>query len=365
MRVANLQRPRTRCLLLLLVSLSLGGCYYMQAATGHWQVMQKREPIDEVIDDAATPAVLAARLQLVAAARQFSIDELLLPDNGSYRSYADIERDFVAWNVFAAPEFSIEPRRWCFPVAGCVSYRGYFSREAAYRESERLAAKGFDVAVGGVSAYSTLGNFDDPVLSSMLRWDDVQLAAVLFHELAHQVLYVKGDTGFNESFATAVEEIGIERWLASRDLSDDMAAYHERRTLRGDLMALVAAARGDLGGIYSAPISAQEKRQRKAGRLDRLRQAAAARLKAAEHQGSHWLSGELNNARLLPMTLYEGHLAGFRALFERCDRDIRCFYEQATEISEFGDAERNRVLDGLASGELLGSGDGLNDPQLF
>ncbi len=218
------------CVLLALCA-PVSGCYYLQAAAGQWQVMQKREPITDVIGSEDTPEELKNRLRLVQAARQFSVDELLLPDNDSYRSYADIERDFVVWNVFAAPEFSLQAKRWCFPVAGCVSYRGYFSRDAAQKAARRLQEDGFDVFVGGVSAYSTLGNFSDPVLSSMMRWDDIRLVGVLFHELAHQVLYVKGDTGFNESFATAVEEQGIERWLRSRGEEDDIAIYQERRAL--------------------------------------------------------------------------------------------------------------------------------------
>ena len=256
-RAGHYLRALTR-LLVLMSCVSTSGCYYLQAAAGQWQVVKQREPIETVIADASTPAQLVERLLLVQQARTFSIDELALPDNKSYRSYADIERDYVVWNVFAAPEFSLEPRRWCFPIAGCVSYRGYFSRQAAYDESERLAKKGFDVTVGGVSAYSTLGNFDDPVLSSMLRWDDLQLVAVLFHELAHQVLYVKGDTGFNESFATAVEEFGMQRWLSSRGQHDDIAAYRERRELRQDLMALVASARDDLRTVYAAADSDED-----------------------------------------------------------------------------------------------------------
>ena len=364
MRIAETGRPLAKCLLLLLLA-SCGGCYYMQAATGQWQLMRKREPISEVIADAGTPAELAARLQLVEAARQFSIDELALPDNDSYRSYADIEREFVVWNVFAAPEFSLEPRRWCFPVVGCVSYRGYFARDDAYRASERLAKKGFDVAVGGVTAYSTLGNFDDPVLSSMMRWDDIQLVAVLFHELAHQVLYIKGDTGFNESFASAVEEIGIDRWLTSRGQAEDMTAYHERRTLQRDLMALVTAARRDLENLYAEALGDADKRQRKAQRLDRLRRAATERLAESGRHGDHWLSKDLNNARLVSMSLYEGRLPAFRVLFERCSRDIVCFYEQAIELSELAETERNEALDDLARGQVLGSRDRLDDAQFI
>ncbi len=340
----------TRFLVVLLLSFSCTGCYYMQAASGQLQVLRKREPISEVIEDADTPAELAERLALVQAARQFSIDKLALPDNGSYRSYADIERDFVVWNVFAAPEFSLEPRQWCFPVAGCVGYRGYFSRDAAYRAAERLAADGYDVAVGGVSAYSTLGNFDDPVLSSMMRWDDIQLVAVLFHELAHQVLYVKGDTGFNESFATAVEEFGIERWLASQGRPEDKAVYDDRRQVRRDVMALVNAARSDLESHYAATLGDNDKRELKKRRLSQLEAAIRSRLEQSGGDGSHWLTGNLNNAKLASMALYEGRLPAFRALFARCQRDMRCFYVQARQISELDEDERNDALDELAGG---------------
>ncbi len=331
---------------------SMSGCYYLQAASGQWQVMQKRKPIGDVIEDTATPGQLAARLRLVQEARQFAIDELALPDNDSYRSYADIEREFVVWNVFAAPEFSLTAKRWCFPVAGCVSYRGYFSEEAARRESERLARKGFDVFVGGVSAYSTLGNFDDPVLSSMLRWDDLRLVAVLFHELAHQVLYVKGDTSFNESFASAVEEFGMRRWLMSRDQAQDLERYATRRALRGELMTLIASARADLERIYAAGIHDDDKRERKQRRLQQLRAELDARLAQAGIPESNWPGSDLNNARLVSLALYDQGLPAFRKLFRQCNEDFSCFYARATEIGERNKSERHKTLDRLAAGEL-------------
>ena len=323
------------------------GCYYMHAAAGQWAVLNKSEPIDEVIDHDDTSTELAERLRLVQTARRFSIDELGLPDNESYQSYTDIERDFVVWNVFAAPEFSLQPRRWCFPVAGCVSYRGYFKKEAAERKAERLAKDGYDVAVGGVSAYSTLGNFDDPLLSSMLRWDDIQLVGTLFHELAHQVLYVKGDTGFNESFATAVEEFGLERWLKANGRPGDIEIYWQRRQLREELMSLAAAARSDLRRYYAAAVDDDEKRQRKAARLERLRADALALLRRSGRADTFWISGELNNARLASMTLYEGWLPAFRALLANCEQDIRCFYSRARELSRLDKTERDARLQAL------------------
>lgn len=350
MRPVDTFRTAMQFLLLMMLVAGLSGCYYMQAATGQWQVLRKREPISELIAADDTPEELAERLRLVQSARQFSIDSLALPDNKSYQSYADIEREFVVWNVFAAPEFSLQPKQWCFPVAGCVSYRGYFSHEAAVRESERLARRGYDVAVGGVSAYSTLGNFDDPVLSSMMRWDDIQLVAVLFHELAHQVLYIKGDSAFNESFATAVEEFGVQRWLQSNRQEDDFAVYLERRELQQELMMLVAAARDDLRAHYSASVGDDEKRRLKEARLQRLSTDVGEVLSAAGRDGASWLSGELNNARLVSMTLYEGRLPSFRALLSRCAEDIRCFYTKATELSKLEKSSRDSALDELAGG---------------
>lgn len=350
MRIFDDYRRTLRILFMLTLCSGTAGCYYMQAANGQWRVLSKREPIAEILEDESTPGDLAARLRLVQAAREYSIDELALPDNDSYRSYADIEREFVIWNVFAAPEFSLKAKEWCFPVAGCVSYRGYFSRDAAYRQSERLAKKGYDVAVGGVSAYSTLGNFDDPVLSSMMRWDDIQLVAVLFHELAHQVLYIKGDSAFNESFATAVEEFGVRRWLSSNGQESDIETYHERRELRQTLMALVAATRDDLAVLFRTAVPDDEKRRLKAERLQQLSDDAEAVLAEAGREGNSWLSGDLNNARLVSMTLYEGALPSFRALLEDCEQDIRCFYARSKELSELEESSRKDAMRSLAGG---------------
>jgi predicted aminopeptidase len=311
----------------------LPGCYYLQAAKGQWELSRKREPIEDVLASEDTPPELAARLRLVQEARQFAIDELGLPDNDTYRTYADIERDYVVWNVFAAPEFSLRARTWCFPIAGCVSYRGYFARGDAEREAWRLAQQGYDVAIGGVAAYSTLGKLRDPVLSSMMNWDDVQLVGVLFHELAHQVLYVRDDTAFNESFATAVEEFGVLRWLRSRGLQQETDEYMARRRLRQDLMDLVAIARDELESIYAADTGPEDKRAAKSARLAELRQDIADRLKQAGRDPGSWLSRELNNARLVSMTLYEGRLPEFRDLLDACGGDIACFYAEARRLA--------------------------------
>ena len=327
-----IEKTFARIAVVIISVVSLSGCYYTQAARGQLDVMRKREPIADVIADVETSGELADRLRIVAEARSFSVSELGLPDNDSYRSYADVERDYVVWNVFAAPEFELEAKQWCFPVAGCVSYRGYFSEQAANAEAARLKGKGFDVSVGGIAAYSTLGKFDDPVLNTMMRWEDVDLVATMFHELAHQLLYVKGDTAFNESFATAVEEFGIERWLASRDPNAEMEKYRDTRRLRERLVQLVATARTDLEEIYAESIDAAEMRLAKSARLKLLEAVMKHEFEESGRQVPAWVGGGLNNARLASMALYHGRLPEFRELLAECNDDIRCFYVAARAL---------------------------------
>ncbi len=327
--------------------LSIPGCYYLQAARGQLDVMRKREPIVEIVGDPETPPELADRLRLVQEARLFSIAELGLPDNKSYQTYSDIERDYVVWNVFAAPEFSLTPKQWCYPVAGCVSYRGYFNKDAAEHEAAKLEAAGFDVHLGGVAAYSTLGRFSDPVLSTMMRWDDVQLASVLFHELAHQMLYIKGDTGFNESFATAVEEAGIERFLLSKGMHDALATYMDRKALRRRLMQLMSEARADLRALYAEETGEDDKRQRKQRRIDGLSEALRVALQESGRDAAGWLGQALNNAGIASLTLYEGRLPEFRIMLDRCHDDLACFYDEARRVSQLKQTARDDYLDSL------------------
>ncbi|MEO1246103.1 MAG: aminopeptidase [Pseudomonadota bacterium] len=337
---------------LLLLSASLSGCYYLQAAGGQLSVMNKRVPIDEVIEDSATPAELARRLALIRDAREFASAALALPDNKSYRSFSDLERDYVVWNVVEAPEFSVESQTWCFPVAGCVGYRGYFNKAAAERKARKLARQGNDVFVAGVAAYSTLGRFSDPVLSTMLRWEDDRIVAVLFHELAHQVLYVKNDTPFNESFASAVEEFGIEQWLRQRGESDQFAAWQRRRTLQQSMTGLVLAAREELSVVYASGVNEDAMRERKLRILDKLGADFDALFDEYGVVAPEWRSQPLNNARLAVWSAYESHVPAFRSLFESCERQFECFYAAARELSELDEAERTSRLEALGGGEV-------------
>ena len=334
----------------LLVLFLLEGCYYVQAARGQIDLMNRRRPVPEVIADEAVTVDLKERLSLVQEARQFAVDELLLPDNDSYKSYADLERDYVVWNVFAAPEFSLEAKRWCYPFVGCVAYRGYFDRDAAEKRAGKLAEDGYDVAVGGVAAYSTLGKFSDPVLNTMMRWSDVNLVATIFHELAHQKLYVKDDTEFNESFATAVAEVGIYRWLGTRGEQRQLAGYDARRQLRHDVMALVESTKGELEELYATDVGAVVKRERKRVLLDELATAAATLIADSGTGSGNWLAPPLNNARLLSLGLYEGRLPAFRSILAECDDALVCFYAEAERLAALGVDERRARLDELTAG---------------
>lgn len=305
----------------------------MQAARGHMDIMNKRRPVNEVIQDTDSPEALKERLQLVQEAREFSISKLYLPDNDSYRTYADLERDFVVWNVFAAPEFSLQAKTWCYPVAGCVGYRGYFAKEDAERQAQKLKGAGFDVIVGGVSAYSTLGKFSDPVLNTMMRWSDLDLVAVLFHELAHQQLYVKNDSEFNESFASAVEEFGVERWLRGRGEDSRLQEYRSSREFRQQLLQHVQAARADLETLYASELDQSDMRQGKQDILSALREAAGEQVERSGRNTPAWLRSPLNNATLIPLSLYQGRLDEFRQLLVECKEDLQCFYDQAEQLS--------------------------------
>jgi predicted aminopeptidase len=271
----------------------------------------------------------------VGSARDFAVQRLDLPDNGSYRSYADLGRDFVVWNVFAAPEFSVEPKRWCFPVAGCVAYRGYFAREAAEAEAARLAADGYDTHVAGVAAYSTLGRFEDPVLNTMLGWSDLALVETLFHELAHQRLYVQDDTEFNESFATVVGRTGVRRWLESRGDADGLAELERRITWQREWMTEVLALRERLQALYAS------------GRPPAEMRAEKSRL-FAELAGSPIAPRRVpgDNAALVPAMAYHGLVPEFTGLLEDCDGSLGCFYERTAALGELEPAVRRERLAG-------------------
>lgn len=338
--------PRASLLFLLLVLPSLTGCYLMQAAGGQMQIVSRREPIGDVISRPATPDKLRARLEYVAAARDFASRELGLPDNDSYRSYADLQRPYVVWNVFATDEFSVEPKRWCFPIAGCVVYRGYFSEENAQQYARRMRFSGHDAMVGGVAAYSTLGHFKDPVLNTMMGWSDAQLAATLFHELAHQVVYIPGDSEFNEAFATAVEEAGLERWLKARDRTQDMQAWRKQRERQQQFVGLLLDARERLAKLYASGAPEAQMRGRKAEIFGQLKfDYTQLRSQWDGFTGyDWWFDRALSNAHLVSAATYHGCLPGFQRLLASMGGDLPKFYAEVERIARLPKSERTRAL---------------------
>jgi predicted aminopeptidase len=330
----------------LALALLLEGCgslYVAQAAHGQYQVMRQRRPIAEVLADPATPEALRAKLSGVTAAREFASRELALPDNATYRSYADVRREYVVWNVVAAPEFSVTPRRWCFPIAGCVAYRGYFSEPRARAFADRLRRGGYDVAVGGVAAYSTLGRFADPVLSTMTGYGEHDLAAILFHELSHQVVYVGGDSAFNEAFAVTVEQAGLERWLAERGQAAELERYRARRARHDAYLRAFARRRAELAQLYETSLAADEMRAKKREILDAL--VEDMRTLGHVHGGrspyAAWLAEGLNNAHLASVATYFDCVPGFERLFEASGRDFSAFYEAVRGIARLPRTDRH------------------------
>lgn len=338
-------------LVVLIALLASSGCggFYFQAVSGHMELMAARRPIDEVLADPDTSPELAARLRLVNEARAFASLELALPDNGSYRTFVALDRPFVVWNVFAAPEFSVEPKRWCFPVAGCVVYRGYFKEASAGRYAARLEREGWDVHVGGATAYSTLGRFEDPVLSSMLRRDNVGVVAVIFHELAHQRLYIKDDSAFNEAFASTVEAIAVERWLIRRQDREALDDYRHRRSRQAAFNLLLRQTRDELAAIYAAGGADESMRAAKKKAFEDLRFRYEA-LKASwgGYAGfDPWFQEDLNNARLIPVSTYGRLVPAFRELYRRSSGDMEKFYLACEALGELPAEERAVELEAL------------------
>ncbi|MDB5888475.1 MAG: hypothetical protein JWM03_1347, partial [Rhodocyclales bacterium] len=262
-------KAATVCLLWTLLSgcAGLGPGYYWQAMSGQMEMVRKTQPIEEVLAAPETTPAMRERLKLVGEIRAFASRELGLPDNDSYRRYADLGRASVVWNVFATPPLSMQPKTWCLPVAGCVGYLGFFSEATARARAAELKAEGMDVLVGGVPAYSTLGWFADPVLNTFVNWPEPDLARLIFHELAHQLIYAKGDTEFNESFAVTVEQAGVRRWFAQHGKQDAIAQLERSERISADFATLVLTHRDALIAIYQGTGSDAEKRVRKQAQI--------------------------------------------------------------------------------------------------
>ena len=347
------QRPTTdfarwRWVPLLALFSLLGACstldYYGHLAQGQWQVLRARQPIAAMVADPAVDANLRQRLALALRARSFASAELALPDNRSYRLYADIQRPYVVWNLFVTPELSLSPKLHCFPIAGCVAYRGFYKQSRARGAAALHKVQGFDTYLGGIEAYSTLGWFDDPILNTMLRWSDERLVAVIFHELAHQQLYVANDTAFNESFATFVERQGLRQWRAAHGLAP---ADPQGERQREQFIALVLARPQPLEQLYAGGLPEEQMRAGKRAESARLRAEYRA-LRDGEWGGvgryDGWIEAPLNNAKLLPFGLYDRWVDAFAQLFEQAEDDWPRFYRRVEILGKLAAVEREQAL---------------------
>lgn len=312
------------------------------------ELMRQRESIAGILASGAADPVLERELRLAVELREFAANRLYLPDNGSYMQFVATGREAVSWNVIATPEFSLTPRRWCFLVSGCVPYRGYFKQKNATEFAGKLARKGYDVSVSPAVAYSTLGWFDDPLLDTMLRYSDEQLAAFLFHELAHQQLYVQGDTGFNESFATFIEETGVKMWLKSSGRENQQREWQERRIAGRQFDALLSETKEHLGVLYRSGMEKDRMRQAKSAIFQDL-QAEYERLSETQWGGERyfqaWFSRELNNASLALVDSYRGGVCAFEKLYSEAGRDMVRFQQLASAKAKLPGVQRQAWLD--------------------
>ncbi len=329
----------------------LGGCatvgWYGQAAVGQLEMLCKRESVDRLLADPDTPEALRDRLVRALEVREFAITEMALPDSPSYTYYADLERDAAVWNVVATPRFSMQPKTWCYPFAGCLAYRGYFRELAAGRQADRLAGRGYDSAVIPAVAYSTLGWFADPVLNTMLEYDDTWLAGLIFHELAHEKLFVRDDTAFNEAYARLIEREGVRRWLRSRGEIDRLAQWEVNQVRHQAFIELLLQSRAELIELYGHERPEPEMASAKQATFDRLRERIATF--GRQHDTDRyrgWLERDLNNAHLASVATYEAGVKAFAELLEsHCRGDIGCLHARAAEMAEWSAARRARFLD--------------------
>lgn len=346
-------RKLASCTALAAVCLLLSGCalpFYWQAIGGQLQLMTNRTPIERILADPDADPALKARLSRVEEIRRFAVEELGLPDNDSYTSYVDIGRSYVVWNVIATQEFSVEPERWCYPFTGCVAYRGFFKRERAERLRARLDRRGLDTHIAGAAAYSTLGFFADPVLSTMIVGSDEYIAATLFHELAHQKLYIKGDSTLSEAFASAVEEYGTQRWLEHNGEQEALERYRRRLVYRDGFAALVAAQQERLRSVFARPDPPDVMRAAKeeAYRVMREDYEALKEEWGGVPDYDAWFAQPLNNAMLASVATYRHWLPGLR--WRLNEIGLEAFYVDIERLAELELDERTAWLEAWLEG---------------
>jgi predicted aminopeptidase len=336
------------------VVLLVAGCsgvgYYYQAARGQFALSHAARPLPSVLSDPATSPDLRAQLETARAIRDYASTDLKLPDNDSYRKYADLKRPFVVWNVFAAPEFSIRAREWCFPVAGCVGYKGWFDQQSAESFADTTRHEGYDVFVYGVPAYSTLGWFDDPLLNTFIHYPRAELARLIFHELAHQVAYADGDSTFNESFATAVELEGVRRWLRSAGTEPERTEFEAMQARKRDFVELVERTRTRLDAVYASKLEPDAMRAAKAAEFARMRgEYESLKQRWGGFRGyDRWFGQALGNAHLASVATYTQRVPAFDGLLARSGGDVERWYQEARRLTKLPAESRAAELDRLA-----------------
>lgn len=348
---AQLFRTNTfKAVALCILSIALVSCesvgYYSQAARGQLAIVTGRQDIDRLLQQQDLSDDLAEKFRLVRGIRDFAAEELGLPVGAHYSTYVDVGREHVVWNVFAAPEFSIDAVSWCYPIAGCVSYRGYFNERSAQLYATKLEEDGFDVYTGGVDAYSTLGWFEDSLLSTVINRPDYQLAGLIFHELAHQVVYLPGDTTFNESFATAVEREGVRRWLNYSNDSPNIDAAELNYTRQEQFVSLVTEYRDLFEALYQQAVDEESMRSQKAQLQQSMRDSYELLKQQWEGYGGYdgWFSRSLNNAQLLTVASYNDLLPFFSQILVEVDQDLPRFFDEVERISKLSALEREELI---------------------
>ena len=334
---------------MLIAALLAGGCetvhFYSQAATGQLKILAGRKPIDRLVQDEDTDPKLRRQLEWVRAIRAYAAGELHLPVGSAYSDFTQLEDEYVLYNLVAAPEFSLSPKRWCYPIAGCASYRGYFNKRDAEVNEGRLRAQGYDVYLGPVPAYSTLGWFDDPVLSSFVDWKPERLASLLFHELAHRRVYIGGDTRFNESFATAVSRIALPDWRRRHGFPEPKVANVEQARRVNSLMV---TARAQLKDIYDSDATTEEKRARKARTLRQLRHCYRQASEGwTEDKKFTRMIEKTNNATLALVSEYQSQVPAFVQLYRDSGSDWEAFYTAVEQLGALPKDERKQRLEAL------------------
>ena len=338
-----------RLLCLISISILLSACnslsYYGQAISGHIDLVARERPINDLLKDQKTSAALKQKLSLALEARAFATDQLALPDNDSYKQYADLERPYAVWNVIATPRYAIESKKWCFMIVGCLSYRGYFNQQDAQTLANQLRHEGMDVIVSGAAAYSTLGWMDDPLLNTVVRRNDGSMVGIIFHELAHQVVYAKGDSAFNEAFATAVEDEGLRRWYTLHDNEQAYHAYREKKAQQQMIYLQLQETRAQLDAIYHQAIPDEEKQREKERIFAGLKMWYQDWRQTHQYAGfDDWMSKELNNAHLALIATYQQMVPDFLLALQSVDGDMKKFFGLVSTMTELDNAQRRLQL---------------------